>query len=622
MLLQHYGDDLLDLLLPREQGVAIPPAQDRAAWEALSAAARGEAIALGERHLGFAWPALPATLFLQFAREGNRSRYEHESFARRSALGALVAAECCEGRGRFLDDVVNGIWAICEESFWGVPAHNEGQPLPDVERPIFDLFAGETGALLAWTHHLLRARLDSITPHVAARIRLEVARRVTDPFLERDDFWWMGLGGKRHLNNWTPWCTSNALAAGLLLEDDPARRTAVVGKAMGCLDRFLDAYPADGGCDEGTGYWDRAGGAVFDCLELLHAASGGAIDLYGEPLVQEMGRYLYRAHIAGEWFVNFADGGARVHISADLVHRYGQRIGDAALRALGAAARHEQRRRGGSSVQGPLPRLLPALFNFARIEAEAARTVAAPHIRDAWLPDVQVMTARQRAGTAQGLFLAAKGGHNNESHNHNDVGQFIVYADGLPAIVDVGVETYTAKTFSGQRYSIWTMRSTYHNLPTVRGVEQRAGQQFRASGLRYRADEATAELAMDIGGAYPPEAGIVAWRRTVRLVREGLGAVEVIDDFRLTEPTDDVWLSLMLCREPLLDTEGVLALSGAPSLRVLYDGAALVASAEAIAVEDPRLRGVWGQQLWRVVLRARGPVSEETWRLAVERGAV
>ena len=616
MRLQGYRTRLTELLLPLGRATDIPPAEDRTAWEALPERARAEVVGLGEQYLGHTWPALPATLFMQFAREGNRSRYERESFARRSALSALVAAECCEGNGRFIDDIVNGIWAICEESFWGVPAHNDGRPLPDVERPIFDLFAGETGALLAWTHHLLRPRLEAATPRAAARIRLEVARRIVDPFLQRDDFWWMGLGGNRHLNNWTPWCTSNLLAAVLLLEEDPARRAAAVDRAMGCLDRFLQPYPADGGCDEGTSYWDRAGGAVFDCLELLYTASDGKIDLYGDPLVQEIGRYLYRAHIAGEWFVNFADGGARVHISADLVHRYGRRIGDPALQALGAAAHREHRSRGGR-LQGPLPRLLPALFHFARIEAEA-ESAQPPHVRDAWLPDIQVMTARRRAGTAQGLVLAAKGGHNNESHNHNDVGQFIVYADGRPALIDVGVETYTAKTFSSRRYEIWTMRSSYHNLPTVRGCEQRAGHEFRAGDVSYRADEAGAELAMDLAGAYPAEAGIAAWRRTIRLVRAGAGTVEVADDFRLTEPTDDVWMSLMTCREPLLEGDGEFALSGAPALRVRYDGVTLAASAEPIAIEDPRLRGVWGDRVWRVILRARGTVSAGTWRLVIQ----
>ena len=603
MLSERYGAGLAGLLLPLDRFHPYPTAQDRPGWEAISAAARAELIAAGERHLRREWEALPATLFLEYAREGNRSRYEHRQFGRRGALAALVAAECAEGRGRFVDDIVNGIWAICEESFWGVPAHNGPSPLPDTAQPQFDLFAGETAALLAWTHHLLGVALDAVTPLVRARIRREVDRRVLTPFLERDDFWWMGLapGGRGRMNNWNPWCNSNCLAAALLLEGDAARRAAIVAKVMRSLDRFIDPHPADGGCDEGTGYWDRAGASLFDCLELLHLASAGAIDLYGEPLVREMGRFLYRAHIAEEWYLNFADGGPRVHISADLVHRYGRRIGDAGLAGLGAAAH----KRGGGLPAG-LPRLLPALANRAALEADAG--LGPPLLRDVWLPDLQVMAARQAGGSAAGLFVAAKGGHNAESHNHNDVGQWIVYADGQPVVVDAGVGTYTAQTFSARRYEIWTMQSAYHNLPEVGGIQQRAGREFAARAVEYRSDGARAELALDLAGAYPPEAGLRSWRRTVALVRGPQPCVEVSDDFAL-QGEAEVRLHLLVCREPVLAQDGEILLPGEPPVRLDYPGQDLEASAEAIDLDDARLRAGWGPRLWRLTLRARRPAA-------------
>ena len=82
-----------------------------------------------------------------------------------------------------------------------------------------------------------------------------------------------------------------------------------------------------------------------------------------------------------------------------------------------------------------LPRQLPELFTLG----EMADTPAAPPLpRDVWLPETQVMVARAQGGSTAGLYLAAKGGHNAESHNHNDVGHFIVYADGRPVLIDIG----------------------------------------------------------------------------------------------------------------------------------------------------------------------------------------
>jgi hypothetical protein len=40
-------------------------------------------------------------------------------------------------------------------------------------------------------------------------------------------------------------------------------------------------------------------------------------------------------------------------------------------------------------------------------------------------------------------------------------------------------ETYTRKTFSSQRYEIWTMQSGYHQLPKINGVDQMQGRQYK-----------------------------------------------------------------------------------------------------------------------------------------------
>lgn len=61
---------------------------------------------------------------------------------------------------------------------------------------------------------------------------------------------------------------------------------------------------------------------------MLYSATGGGIDLYEVPLIREIGRYIYRAHIHDDYFINFADASARLEASGDLVFRYGRRIGD------------------------------------------------------------------------------------------------------------------------------------------------------------------------------------------------------------------------------------------------------------------------------------------------------
>lgn len=593
------------LLVPRESWKPYPVYSDRARWQALPSALLQEMVAKGDQALKNPWTVLPATVFLEYVRTGNRSNYERILRARRNKLEALLWAECAEAKGRFLDEIGNGVWLQCEETFWGYPAHlslqKGGSGLPNVAEPVIDLFAAEGGALLAWLDYLVGPQLDKVHKRIRERLHLEIDRRILTPYEKRTDFWWMGLEADRAMNNWNPWINSNCLACALLVESDPARRAAIAHKIVRSVDRFLDSYYDDGGCDEGPGYWGHAGGSLFDNLELLYSASDGKIDFYKVPLVGEIGRYIYRVHIAGDWFVNFADASARVGIDGDLVYRYGKRIGDANLQQLGALRARD------SSPGGSALRFLPALFNYAEMQKAPAR---APLVRDAWFAGMQVMTARTKEGTADGLFLAAQGGHNAESHNHNDVGNFIVYANGKPAIVDIGVETYTAKTFSSHRYDIWTMQSAYHNLPTVNGVMQGAGRGYAARNVSHKAGADAAEFELDIAGAYPPQAGIVAWRRTLRLDR-GRNQVSIRDAFALQKDGGRVELTLMTpCKVTV--GKGEIVLAGAVKVRFqpdLFDVAV-----EEVRTEDARLQAVWGESVRRILLKktnlpARGEFS-------------
>lgn len=615
--------DLKAVILVREDWRPYPEAGGD--WSAVPKDVQQAHIKEAEALLGCAWETPKASVFLDYVRNGNRSRYQEISFRRRISLASLVLGECMEGKGRFLDDILNGIWTICEETYWGVPAHvgsqKRGEGLPDVTEPTVDLFAAETGMLLAWTDYLVGKGLDAISPLIRERIAFEVKRRILDVCFERDDFWWMGFGN-RTVNNWNPWICSNWLAAVLLLEKNPERRANSIHKIFQCLDNFLNTYPADGGCDEGPSYWTRAAGSLFDCLELLFSASEGRIDIFDDPLIQNMGRFIYRAHISGNWYINFADAPARMSPDASLVYRYGKAISDQKMTAFGTWLA-EKDGLGKKSIKGGfgvLGRVLPALFTLKEL---SDRTGTAPLLRDFWLPHLQVMGARSAEGETAGFYVAAKGGHNAESHNHNDVGNFIIYADGHPVFIDVGVETYTAKTFSGRRYEIWTMQSAFHNLPTVNGKMQKEGSAFRAQKVRYKADDTKAELSLDISGAYPPEAGLKSWLRSIILIRGK--SVEIRDSYKLKEAKEPLILTLMVHIRPEMEKPGqiLLALPGpSPGTRpvaIHFDVHRFKAEFEPVPIEDSRLKSSWGDQLFRIKMTSTTLRTEDSFSIRISR---
>ena len=600
-------------LIPAARWHPYPTIQDRADWEAVPQEIRAGFIREAQQYLGTTWERIPATVTLQYIRNGNRSNYDGMNTRQREKLATLVFAEVFENAGRFLDEIADGIWAICEQTFWGSTAHlgmqRAGNGLPDVTEPIVDLFAAETGALLAWTDYLLGDRLDKVSPLLRKRIRAEVDRRLLTPALERDDFWWMGFGERKNVNNWNPWINSNWLAAALLLEADPGRRTRSVYKIMRSVDNFINIYPDDGASDEGPGYWGRAGASLFDNLELLGSATNGTVDLYRSPLVRNMGQYIYRVYIKDEYFVPMGDASAKLTPDAELAYQYGKRIGDPLMQGFGALL--AQRRgpyRPGSSSPG---RILPALFVAREI---ATAQAAEPLLGSVWLADLQLMAARSTPNSDVGLYVAAWGGHNAQSHNHNDVGNFIVYGDGKPVLIDLGVETYSAKTFSSQRYDIWTMQSAYHNLPTINGIMQAAGRQFQAESVSFNETADRVTFSADLASAYPAAAAVRRWQRRVTLDRKA-PAVELEDRYELTQWKEPVRLNLMTALRVDASKPGAVHLGGRYVLT--FDAHELHATAEEIPISDEHLRSVWGDRVERLVLTTQGTALRGGYRVVL-----
>ena len=573
----------------------FPPMDDRAAWEAIAPEDRADLLALADRYRDMAYPLCTATQFLAFARNGSRTAHENPYFQRRRKLIAALTEHCLTGSIGALDQVTDGLWLLCEETSWVISAHNEGGPLPDPDKPVIDLFAAQTAMILSLTCDILARQLDGVTPMLRQRVRREVRQRVLTPFMARDDFWWMGFT-RRDLCNWTPWIVSNVLATACVWAESPAELASLTDRALRMVDRWLDVVPEDGGCDEGAGYWNMAGGALLDCLTFLEAMTDGRVTFWHEPRVRAILSFPQRAELPGGWFVNFADCDARPMMAGERLQTAGERLGDAALEAMGIA------HRGMPSDQladvPHLTRLLMRLFHPA-----GAAPARVGGCREVWLPDLQL-----RIHEADGLLLCCKGGHNGESHNHNDVGSFMLYTEGCPAIVDAGNMTYTAKTFSDERYTLWNTRSAYHNLPLIGDCEQQPGPEHAAKDVRPTPDG----LALDMADAYGPEAGVLRACRSMTLSGAQL---LLTDDIALRQERPVTWVFL-LREEPRL-AEGCAAFSG---LRMRFDGA-LSPLVEEIPITDPRMARHYPGSLWRLTLTAPASATH-CQRFAIGKGAL
>lgn len=612
-LLQKSADAKLSAsLIPQGQFKPFP--QTPAGWKALLPDSVISAIIKrGEGELDKEFKNIPATVMLEYTRNGNRSDYEKISFGNRNQLWSMVLAEAVEGKGRFTDQIVNGIWAISEESFWGVSAHvgiqKAGAGLPDVEDPIVDLFSAETGALLAWTDYFVGDELDKVSKLIRPRISYEINRRILVPMVTAR-YGWMGGGNPDAIvNNWAPWIASNYITATLLIEKDEHKRRQGLNIAIKIIDRYMNGLGDDAGCDEGPSYWTAAGACVFDALNLLYDATRGSVNIYSDPFIKKMGSYIYKTHIAGNYFINVADAHPTLEPDGLMIFRFGKDVNDQPLMNFGSWAYHAFNERPGTG-RFHRTRALYDLLAIKNCSVYPYKEDAAP---DVWYSDVQLMASR----SGNGLFVATHAGNNGESHNHNDVGDFMVYADGNPVIIDVGSGTYTARTFSKDRYKLWFNTSAYHNLPVVNGDEQGAGKKYAATDVKYQQEKKYSQLSMDIAKAYPVETGLKSWLREVKMNKDK-DVIEVKDRYSMNTKLTGLTQSFMTVCQTDIATPGkiIFILPDQSKVYLDYDKKLWSAGKEKIELttpEDQGLKHAWdGKDIWRILLTAQSLNSHQS----------
>jgi len=586
-MVQEYLDKLPEELTE----LSFPAASDREAWDVLRPELRHSIIRRGEEFLGYDWPSLTCGDYLAFSRTGERAAFEEKYYARRRAVCALALAECAEHQGRFLDDLADGLWLICEESAWQLPAHNnyirdtQPLPLPDTERPVADLFACETAETLSLIRSLLGPELEQTAPGICRRILAETNQRVVWPCLNTH-FWWMG-NGDEPMCNWTAWCTQNMLLTVFTSDCPQDVKRAAVKQAAYSLDCFLKDYGEDGCCEEGAVYYRRAGLCLWGALEVLDRVSGGVFaPIFREKKIKNIASYIVNVHVGGGWYLNYADCAPKAGPCGAPEYLFGRRTGDAALQSLACAGLTDESPRGFMWDISLFVQLLDALYDR---EMSVPRPYT-PAPTGAFYPSTGLWVARDNT-----WCVSVRAGHNGCSHGHCDCGSLIVYRKGRPLLIDIGVESYTAKTFSDKRYSIWTMRSDWHNLPTINGAVQSPGRDSAPAVVEHWDDGARAGISMELAPTYPPQEGGFFYFRRVELVR-GTG-LTVKDHY---QGRGEAVLSLLFCEAPvwrdnaLCVAEGGIRLSPAEPPKI-----------EAVPISDSHLRECWPDILYRVLVPVR-----------------
>lgn len=608
-LLQHKisEEQVESFLVTQQKWVDYPSYADREGWDRLLGKNKDAIIANGEKQLGYVWKVVTATDYLEFERSGNRTVMESPFDSNNYAIVQLLLAELAEGKGRFMDQLINGIFHTCEMTSWALSAHLPRQPshrsLPAYDYDMIDLTAGDLGNILSWAYYFMHDEFDKIDPEIAKRLYHELDKRIMQPYLKDDSFWWLAADYKEGdmINNWNPWCNSNALMTFMLLENDRQRLAAAVWRSIQSVDKFLNYVHSDGACEEGPSYWGHASGKVLDYLVLLSDITGNRINFFSDTQIRNMANYVSNSYIGNGWVVNFADASAKGGGNAHLIYRFGKAIDDAQLEQF-ASYLNKNQQNSISLVSRDFFRILEAL----KVDRELMECIPAHSTsKFVWYPETQFCYLKKG-----NVFFAAKGGYNDESHNHNDIGTFSLWINNMPVFLDAGVGTYTKQTFSSERYSIWTMQSNYHNLPVINGVPQAYGRKYEAAEVTASSDE----FKLNLKDAYPENAKIEKWIRCYKLKKNQL---VIKDKFRLEDAVAPNQVNFMTWGDVAIQDGEVKIARQDVSVSIKFDPDEFDVTKETITLTDPKLSDVWGEKIFRISFTAKRLVKEGEYRFMV-----
>ena len=439
--------------------------------------------------------------FKLFWTTGDRSQYERTYFTRRLALdcSALLSLIYPEEE-KYLERLMDQIYAICDEYTWCLPAH-QGKLEPNDNTRV-DLFAAETGFALAEIYTMLEDRLE---PLIKNRVKAEIDRRIVAPITAKDFYGWWEHGTA----NWTAVCMGSVACTFMLMRPDLVESMKPrFDKSMEC---YLSGFNDDGMCLEGCGYWHYGFGFFTVYADMIRTYTNGETDYFKLPKVKAVATFIQKMFLSGKASVSFADGGRGCSYHLGLCHYLKNEYPDDMV-----VYKPEY-----SYNYDGCGRFCLQLRSAIWLSEEYYYDPAPDNVSGEYYAENSEWFIKR----TNAYGFCAKGGNNGEPHNHNDVGSFAFAKNGEQMIMDVGAGAYTRQYFSGERYTMFPQAdSRGHNLPIINGSVQASGRDAKATNTRVE----DGKFITDIAGAYRVE-GLNSIERTFSFTEDTVTLTDKFD---------------------------------------------------------------------------------------------
>jgi len=458
-------------------------------------------IKCGEKYQNTPIYSLPFSKYKIFDTTGSRKEFEDEYFDHRCRLNTFAILSLIYGEAKYIEALEDAIWAICDGYSWCLPAHFGGKTLDIVEKhypvttfvksnsirehdKIIDLFAAETGFALTEICNLLE---DKLAPIVVNRARKLVIERILEPFCELNSMYkW-----ETATNNWAAVCAGSVGVAAIYLVKDSGALAPIILKVLNAMEAFLSGYAEDGACTEGLGYWNYGFGFYIYFTELLRQRTAGKINGFKIPKVKEIASFQQKCYMSKIRTVSFSDGAPGTKVKPGITSLLQEKFSEVELPTSEnfACFTDDNCHRWGHDVRN---------FIWSNPNMKASTEKQASY----YLPDAKWLISHATSGETYCAF-AAKGGNNNEPHNHNDIGSFIFQLNNEQIFIDIGSGEYTKQYFGHERYIFFCNGSQGHSVPIIDGIYQKEGESYSSVvAERYYSKEKEI-FEIDMAKAYP-----------------------------------------------------------------------------------------------------------------------
>jgi hypothetical protein len=167
---------------------------------------------------------------------------------------------------------------------------------------------------------------------------------------------------------------------------------------------------------------------------------------------------------------------------------------------------------------------------------------AVPTIGDAELSAPGIARLTGKTAADQPYVAAIKAGHNEENHNQNDIGSFVLHIEGENLLTDPGRGLYSRQYFGPQRYDNIFANSYGHSVPRIGGQLQAPGRQYRGELISVSTEPGNKSAIVEFAGAYPVEE-LSRATRTLAVGNDGVSYIIDAYEFSTPRPVEEAFVT-------------------------------------------------------------------------------